>query len=56
MGFALFTVFVIWPILEIVMLVLIADQIGWGWALLGLLALSLLGVLVIEGRSRPVAT
>ena len=52
MGFALFVIFVIWPVLEIVMLVLVADQIGWGWALLGLVGLSLLGVLVIRGTFR----
>ncbi len=49
MGFLLFVIFVVWPVLEIVMLVLVADQIGWGWALLGLIGLSLLGVLVIRG-------
>lgn len=52
MGFLLFVVFVIWPVLEIVMLVLVADQIGWGWALLGLVGLSVLGVLVIRGTFR----
>lgn len=52
MGFVLFTVFIVWPLLEIVMLVLIAGVIGWGWALLGLVSLSLLGVLVIRGTFR----
>lgn len=52
MVFALLTIFVIWPLVEIVMLVLVADWIGWGWALLGLFGLSFLGVLVLRGTFR----
>jgi UPF0716 protein FxsA len=52
MGFALFTIFIIWPLVEIVMLVLVADWVGWGWALFGLVGLSFLGVLVIRGTFR----
>ena len=52
MGLVAFTVFVLMPIAEIAVAIVIADQIGWSWTLLALLGLSILGVLVIRGTFR----
>lgn len=42
----------LWPIAEIMALVLVADQIGWGPALLGLTGLSVLGYFVTRATLR----
>ncbi|MEO8329367.1 MAG: FxsA family protein, partial [Candidatus Nanopelagicales bacterium] len=47
--------FVALPIAEIAVAISVADQIGWGWMLLALLALSVLGVVVIRGTWRAAA-
>jgi UPF0716 protein FxsA len=52
MGLWAFVLFVALPIAEIYVMVLVADQLGWGLTLLGLVCLSLLGVLVIRGTAR----
>lgn len=41
-----------WPVVELVTLVLVADQVGWGPALLGLLLLSALGFFVLRTTTR----
>jgi len=52
MGVTLFLLFVVLPIAEIYVMVLVAAQIGWSLTLLALLGLSLLGVLVLKGTAR----
>ncbi len=52
MGLVAFVVFILIPIAEIAVAIAVADQIGWGWTLLTLLGLSVLGVVVIRGTFR----
>jgi UPF0716 protein FxsA len=52
MGLVAFLLFIVLPVAEIYVMVLVADQIGWYWTLLALLGLSLLGVLVVRGTLR----
>jgi UPF0716 protein FxsA len=52
MGLVAFVVFILIPTAEIAVAIVVADQIGWGWTLLALLGLSILGVLVIRGTFR----
>jgi UPF0716 protein FxsA len=52
MGLVAFTVFILMPIAEIAVAIVVAEQIGWDWTLLALLGLSILGVLVIRGTFR----
>lgn len=44
--------FLAWVAAEIVTLTLVADRVGWGWALLGLVALSGLGFVVLRRTVR----
>jgi UPF0716 protein FxsA len=52
MGLVAFVIFVVLPIAEIYVMVLIAGQVGWGPTLVVLASLSLLGVLVLRGTGR----
>lgn len=52
MGLIAFVLFIVLPVAEIYVMVLVAGQIGWSWTLLALLALSALGIVVIRGTAR----
>ena len=52
MGLLVLVLLVVWPVTEIYVAVLVADQIGGGLTLLALMALSGLGVLVLRGSGR----
>jgi len=52
MGLIVFIVLIALPITEIYVAVLVADQIGWSWTLLALLALSTLGFFVMRTSYR----
>jgi UPF0716 protein FxsA len=51
-GLIAFVLFIVLPVAEIYVMVLVAAQIGWSWTLLALLALSALGIVVIRGTAR----
>lgn len=52
MGWVLLLLLVAWPVSELYVTALVADQLGWGSTLVLLLALSVLGLVVLRASTR----
>jgi UPF0716 protein FxsA len=52
MGWLLLVLLVAWPVSELYVTALVADQLGWGSTLVLLLALSVLGLIVLRAATR----